>query len=64
MTLFLKESFVVRLERQLDFISTDSKQRASEFKTGLLKQIKSLSDNPFKCRKSIFFDDINKRFDI
>ncbi len=57
MRIEFKASFVKRFETQLRFIANDSPQSALKFKNELLKQIRSLSDYPLKCRKSIYFDD-------
>lgn len=61
MTVEFKESFVQRFERQLRFIADDSPVNARKFKTDLLKHIKSLTDTPLKCRKSIYFNDDTMR---
>ena len=39
------------------FISLDSKKRALALRNQIDKQIASLADMPYKCRKSIYFDD-------
>ena len=39
------------------FISLDSKKRALTFRSQLDKQISAIQDMPYKCRKSIYFDD-------
>ena len=61
MKIKLEESFSDRFKRQLRFIAKDSPSRAKKFKTDVLNEIKSLPHNPLKCRKSIYFDDINIR---
>ena len=57
MKIVFKESFVDRLERQIGFISLDSPKRARKFKTELFKRIQSISENPYLCRRSIYFED-------
>jgi plasmid stabilization system protein ParE len=57
MPIEFKESFLKRFESQLRFIANDSPKNALKFKNELLKQIRSLSAHPLKCRKSIYFDD-------
>jgi plasmid stabilization system protein ParE len=57
MRIELNESFVKRFETQLRFIANDSPKNALKFKNELLKHIRSLSFQPLKCRKSIYFDD-------
>lgn len=51
------ESFLKRFETQLRFIATDSPQNAKKFKDNFLNHIRTLSEHPLKCRKSIYFDD-------
>ena len=40
-----------------DFIALDFKARADDFITQMLFQIESAIDNPFRFRKSIYFED-------
>jgi len=61
MKVSIKSTFVNRLGNQLDFIALDSPANARRFKNDLLKIIDTLPSNPFKCRKSIWFDDQNIR---
>jgi len=56
-----KDAFVVRLGKQLDYIAIDSPANARRFKNDLFKLIKRIPSNPFKHRKSIYFDDLNIR---
>lgn len=56
MKILFKESFLQRLENQIEYISLDSPKRARKFKNELLSRIKEISDNPYKYRKSIYFD--------
>jgi plasmid stabilization system protein ParE len=56
-----KESFALRLERQIRFIATNNPQNARRFKNSLLTRIKEIAQNPYACRKSIYFDDIEIR---
>jgi len=49
------------LKDLIKFISLDSKSRAVSFKNEIDKQINSLVDMPYKCRKSIYFNDDTKR---
>ncbi len=51
-----KETFLNRLENQVDYISLDSPTRARKFKNDLLARIREVSKNPYKYRKSIYFD--------
>jgi len=52
-----KESFKSRLNRQLRYIAKDSPIHARKFRDALRLHIKSLKTNPYRCRKSIYFDD-------
>jgi len=61
MKIIFKDTFVYRLEKQLDYIALDNPANARRFKNDLLKLIKAIPSNPFKHRKSIYFDDQNIR---
>ena len=61
MKIIFKESFVVRLENQIEYISIDSPERARKFKTELLTSIKKIPLNPYQNRKSVYFEDNNIR---
>lgn len=61
MKIVLSESFLIRLENQLDYIAQDSAVRARKFKNDLLGRIKRLDRNPFQNRQSIYFEDKNIR---
>jgi len=54
--IIFKETFVNRLEDQIDFIAQDSPAKARQFKNDLLKKFRSISKNPYQCRKSVYFD--------
>jgi len=55
MKIVFKDTFIVRLENQIEYIALDSPKRARKFKTELLKRIKEIPTNPYKYRKSIYF---------
>jgi len=57
MKIRLKETFLNRLENQVDYIAQDSPSRARKFKNDLLGRIKEIPSKPYKHRKSIYFDD-------
>ena len=57
MKIVLKESFVLRFGKQIDYIANDSPSRAKKFKNDLMKRIKKIPSNPFLFRKSIYFND-------
>lgn len=61
MKILFKESFLKRLENQIEYISLDSSKRARKFKNDLLNRIKEIPDNPYKYRKSIYFENPNIR---
>ncbi|HUH74169.1 MAG TPA: type II toxin-antitoxin system RelE/ParE family toxin [Chitinophagales bacterium] len=56
MRIIFKESFVNRLDNQIDFIAIDSPARARKFKNDLLDKIREIPENPYRYRKSIYFD--------
>ena len=57
MKIVFKDTFINRLENQLDYISLDSPKRARKFQTDLFRRIKEIPDKPFRYRKSIYFKD-------
>lgn len=57
MKIVYKESFVQRLERQLQFIAKDNPSAAKRFRKNLIENIKKIKSNPNLCRRSIYFED-------
>jgi plasmid stabilization system protein ParE len=57
MRIVYKETFVQRLEKQLQFIAIDNPTAAKRFKKNLTEKIKKIPDNPKIYRKSIYFED-------
>jgi len=55
------KKYTKSLQEIMRFISLDSKNRALEFRNKLDKQIFNIINMPYKCRKSIYFDDDNIR---
>jgi plasmid stabilization system protein ParE len=53
--------FMAALIDQLDRIAEDKPNAAREFRQALITQCKSLADMPYRCRKSIYYDDDNVR---
>ncbi len=53
--------FMVALIAQLDRIAEDKPSAAREFKQALMVHCRSLVDMPYRCRKSIYYDDNNVR---
>lgn len=51
-----KESFVLRLEKQIKYIAKDNPTAAIRFKKEVLLKIKEIASNPYLYRKSIYFD--------
>jgi plasmid stabilization system protein ParE len=49
--------FQKELDDILDYIAKDSLQRAIYFNSQLQEKINSLAIMPFKCRRSIYFND-------
>jgi len=52
-----KDSFIYRLENQIEFIALDSPSRARKFKSDLMIRIKEIIKNPYQFRRSIYFED-------
>jgi plasmid stabilization system protein ParE len=61
MKIIFKDTFVDRLEKQIEFIALDNPSIARKFKNKLLAKIKQIPRNPYQYRKSIYFNDINIR---
>lgn len=61
MKIVFKETFIIRLENQINYIALDSPTRARKFKNDLFRRLKELPTNPFKNRKSIYFEEESVR---
>ena len=57
MKIVFKDTFYHRLENQIEYISLDSPARARKFKSDLFKRIKEIGSNPYRYRKSIYFEE-------
>ena len=57
MKILYEPRFVNDFHQIWNFIASDSISRANSFKRTLKQQIEDLSDMPYRCRKSIYFDD-------
>lgn len=57
MQIILTESFLKRLGNQIDYIAKNNPGNARKFKNTLLGRLKEIPTNPYKYRKSIYFDD-------
>jgi plasmid stabilization system protein ParE len=55
MKIVFKDTFITRLENQIEYISLDSPKRARKFKSDLLNAIKGIPSNPYQYRKSVYF---------
>lgn len=49
MKIKFKESFIAKLEDQVDYIAKDSPARTRKFKTDLIKRLKSLVVSLYHC---------------
>ena len=57
MKIVFKDTFITRLENQLNYISLDSPKRARKFNLELFHRIKEIPVNPYRFRKSVYFND-------
>jgi len=57
MKIVFKDSFIFRLENQLEYISLDSTKQARKFKSDLFTRIKKIPSNSYQYRKSIYFEE-------
>jgi len=56
MKVVFKESFLQRLGSQVNYISRHHPANARKFKNELITLIKTIPNNPYRFRKSIYFD--------
>ncbi len=61
MQIKLDKKFETNFNLILEFIAKDKLSASKKFKKDLFEQIKSLSNFPFRFRKSIYFDEISLR---
>ena len=57
MKISFKDTFIYRLENQLEFIVRNNPANSRKFKNELFNLIKAIPSNPRKHRKSIWYDD-------
>ena len=57
MRIIFKDTFIYRLENQLEFIAIYNPGNSRKFKNELLNLSKEIPSNPRKHRKSIWYDD-------
>lgn len=56
MKIVYTESFTSRLEKQLLYIAKDNPSAATRLKIDILRKIKEIPDNPYRYRKSKYFE--------
>jgi len=61
MRIIFKDTFINRLENQLDFIAQNNPANSRKFKNDLFNLIKAIPLNPRKHRKSTWYDDLDIR---
>lgn len=61
MIIIYQPRFIDSFANILDYISIDSKNNAINFKKDIKERIENIPSMPFKCRKSIYFNDDNIR---
>ncbi|MBL1353640.1 MAG: type II toxin-antitoxin system RelE/ParE family toxin [Zetaproteobacteria bacterium] len=59
-----KESFKDRFNCQLAYIAKDNPANARKFRDALRTHFESVREQPYRCRQSIYFDDITIRYFI
>ena len=57
MQIIRSKKYLGSLQEIMRFISLDSKKRALTFRNQIDKQIATIPEMPYRCRKSIYFDD-------
>ena len=61
MQIIYQPKFINSFDNIWDYIAQDSKSRANKFKREIKKLIEDIHHMPYKCRKSIYFNDDNIR---
>ena len=61
MQIIYEPRFINSFNNIWDYISEDSKSRANQFKKDIKQLIEDIPFMPYKCRKSIYFEDENIR---
>jgi plasmid stabilization system protein ParE len=57
MKIVYKTSFQSRLTEYIEFIASDNLKAAKKLKNQILRKIRSIPENPYLFRQSIYFDD-------
>lgn len=61
MVVRLQNSFIAKLRFVVERIADDKKSAAHAFRREILRECYSLSDFPYRCRRSIHYNDDNIR---
>jgi plasmid stabilization system protein ParE len=61
MKIVFKETFLQRLESQIEYLVQNSSRNARKFKDGLMARIKEIPSNPYRHRQSLYFEDASIR---
>lgn len=61
MNVRLHSSFIVKLRFVIEKIAEDKKSSAHTFRRDILRECQSLNDFPYRCRRSIHYNDDNIR---
>jgi len=61
MKIVYKKSFLSRLKEHIEFIASDNLKADEKLKNQLLRKTKSIADNPYLLKQSIYFDDTQIR---
>jgi hypothetical protein len=54
MKILFKDTFISRLEKQIDFIALENPGNARKFKSEMLSRIKEIPSNPYRCLKQSY----------
>ena len=57
MKIVYKLTFADRLESHIDYLAKYNVKSAKKFHSELIKRIKQISHNPYRYRKSVYFND-------
>lgn len=61
MQIIRSKNYIAKLQNIMEYIAKDSVSRAIQFQFDLDSKVDNLIYMPYKCRKSIYFDDENIR---
>ncbi len=63
MKIVYEQQFKEQLKAIIEFIARDNSRAAVSFRNNLKSRMQSLTDYPYACRKSLYFDD-NSIYDL